>query len=63
MSFLMGGQKKPRQQKPATTDEAKARVEASADLNRRRGTGANILGGLTDSAPQTGAAKLLGGSK
>lgn len=63
MSFLMGKQKKPRQVKPAQIDEARQRVEQQDDMNRRRGSAANILGGLSDTAPMTASARLLGGGQ
>ncbi len=61
MSFLKPKQKKPKEVKPAQIDEARKRVEDQDDMNRRRGSAANVLGGLTDTAPQTATARLLGG--
>lgn len=63
MSFLMPKQRKPRQQKPATKDDARERIEAQEDFAKRRGTAANILGGMADTQPQTATARLLGGGQ
>lgn len=61
MGFLKPKVKKPKEVKPAQIDEARVRSDNMEDINRRRGSAANVLGGLTDTPPETAAAKLLGG--
>jgi len=63
MSIFAPKQKKPKQTKSPAIDEASQKVSERDDLNRRRGSAANVLGGLGDTPVQTTAARLLGGGQ